>query len=450
MKENGWKKQNWWRRGFLAFVLTGGILATVSACGEKPSVPANAPISDSIDAASLADGNTGVRSVGPVNPDVEASIVTTTAPQPEHKTVSVHLKSVGDNLIHSSIYQQALRRGDGNFYDFTYAYSGVEDLIASADISTINQETIIDPEKQPASYPQFNSPPALGDHMLKIGFDVFSLANNHSMDMYESGLRRCLDYWAAREDAVCVGAYQNQEDMDHIRTMEVNGITLAFVGFTDVSNGLSLPEDSDLRLLFTWDEKMAKERVQKARTLADAVIVNIHWGVEYTHIPTERQAYLAQNLADWGADVIIGHHPHVIQPVKYLENTRGKQTLVMYSLGNFISAQSQAATMLGGLMDYTLTKEWTEYPDDLQATQDSVQISVTAAEFIPLVTHYDGGYSNVRVLSLSDYTPELAAAAGVRRYDGAFGYDYLYKTVNQVIDSSFLSEEVVEWKKALS
>lgn len=130
--------------------------------------------------------------------------------------VSVNILAVGDNLIHGVIYNQAHARSATGGYDFTYAYKNVASTVAAADISIINQETIIDPEKAPSTYPCFNSPTELGDEMVKIGFDVFNIANNHSLDKGESGLRNAIKFWKSKNVVFC-GAYLDEEDYKQFR-----------------------------------------------------------------------------------------------------------------------------------------------------------------------------------------------------------------------------------------
>ncbi len=342
--------------------------------------------------------------------------------------VSVNILAVGDNLIHGVIYNQAHRRAADGGYDFSYAYENVADTVAAADLSIINQETIIDPEKAPSTYPCFNSPTQLGDEMVKIGFDVFNLANNHSLDKGNSGLRNAIKYWKSKGIVYC-GAYLDEEDYETIPTNTVNDIKFAYVGLTETTNGLKLPDGVDTILMLGQDEERIEQRVRAADAISDVTIVNVHWGVEYTHTPTSRQRELAQKLADWGADIIIGTHPHVIQPVEYVTAADGRQVLVIYSLGNFISAQDQGPRMLGGMMHITVTKNY-----------ETNKTTITKAKFTGTVTHYDSGFSNVRVYNLADYTQELASRHGVRSTTPSFSLDYLNSMLKSVVSEEFLEE----------
>lgn len=366
-------------------------------------------------------------SVSEISQPPEPSEAPEPSAPPVPEPVTVRLKAVGDNLIHSSIYEQANKRAGGNGYDYSYAYENVRDLFADADIASINQESVIAPAFGPSTYPLFNATPELGDLMLELGFDVFNLANNHCLDKGEAGVFSSLDYWAERPNAVTTGVYRNQEDYDQIRTIAAQDVVFSFVGITELTNGLSLPSGSEAIVLLGSEEDQIRERIEKAKEISDVCVVNIHWGNEYTHTPTERQRELAAKLSEWGADIIIGHHPHVIQPIEYIDRPDGSRTLVAYSLGNFISAQDRGERMIGGMLDADITKDF---------EQDTV--SITRCEFVPIITHYDRGFANNRLYPLSEYTEELANAHGVRAYSPNFSREFILETVQNVIDAEFL------------
>ena len=294
---------------------------------------------------------------GPVKTDVP---VAGTSAESSPSTTQQELFSrisfvaVGDNLIHDTVYEQAKARSSTG-YDFTDAYERIAHLIEEPDVAILNQETVISTEHNVSSYPMFNSPVEVGEEMLEIGFDVFNIATNHSIDCGEKGLVSAINYWKEK-DAITTGAYLNSDDYANIPMHEVNGVKVAYLGLTESTNGLSLPDDSEVILVLASEESRIQQRIMQAKEKADIVIVNAHWGNEYTHEPTDSQRQLAEKMASWGADVIIGHHPHVIQPVEYIENADGRRTLVAYSLGNFISAQNRGPRMLGGMLNFEIVK----------------------------------------------------------------------------------------------
>lgn len=357
-----------------------------------------------------------------VNSDVGGEITET---QPAEPFTRVSFTAVGDNLIHDTVYEQAAARSSSG-YDFSDAYDRIADKIAEPDVAILNQETIISTEHNVSSYPMFNSPVEVGEEMLEIGFDVFNIATNHSIDCGEKGLVSAINFWKSKNAVTC-GAYLNNEDMSNIPMNEVNGVKFAYLGFTESTNDLSLPDDSEVILVQAKDESLLQQRIIEAKKIADVVIVSAHWGNEYTHEPTAAQRELAEKLASWGADVIIGTHPHVIQPVEYITNSDGRKTLVAFSLGNFISAQNRGPRMLGGMLDFEVVKNNT-----------TGAISIENVKFSGVVTHYGYGYSNIRVYPLEDYTEELASKHGVKSKTSDFSLQYLYDILNDVIDKQFL------------
>lgn len=369
-----------------------------------------------------AGGNMGDSSV---EPSIEES--SEEEPQP----TSARMISFGDNLAHSSIVAEASERAGGNGnYDFRGAYTHVKELVSLADIATLNQETVLAKDRKPSGYPRFNTPQQMADALDDLGIDLVTLANNHTFDQGEYGLRTTLEYWQTI-DVMTTGAYLNEQDASVIRSIEVNDITFGFVSATEVTNGLSLPKGTELVVFNTKDEEAMQKRIAKAKKLYDVVVVNVHFGVEYTHKPTEYQKEYAQKLADWGADIIVGHHPHVIQPIEWLEREDGGKTLCVYSLGNFLSTQNENYSLVGGALDVTVTKDHV-----------TNEVEITEARFIPLVTHYNPRKREVAVYPFDQYTAELAAKHGMRNYadySKTFSMEYIDELVHKVIDEEFLT-----------
>lgn len=338
-------------------------------------------------------------------------------PEPQPKTVS--FCAVGDNLIHDVIYLQA-RAEDG--YDFSKQYSNVADVIAAADVAVINQETLICNDAYPPSnYPRFNTPKALGDHMIDIGFDIFTIANNHCLDYGEEGIRHTLDYWNSR-DVVMAGVYR--KDDDRIRLDERNGVVFSYLSFTDNLNGLRLAEDSEFSIGNANDLDEMTTYIKAAKEVSDICIVALHWGVEESTVVTEGQRQLARKLSEAGADIIIGTSPHVLRDIEVI-HTEERDTLCAYSLGNFISAQRAGRNMISGILSFNVTVTEGEKP------------VISDIKLTPTVTHYEWGYANLSIYKLSDYSQELAAAHGVRQYS-SFSYDYIIDFLKNVVDEQYL------------
>ncbi|MGI5892291.1 MAG: CapA family protein [Bacillota bacterium] len=342
----------------------------------------------------------------------------------------IELVAVGDNLIHNTVYKQAAARAGGQGYDFIDAYQNVVPLVKDADVAFINQETPLASAVFALSgYPRFNSPTEVGDAITEMGFDVVSHANNHMFDQGEQGLLATLDYWDQKENVTVIGAYRNDEDLADIRVVEANDIRLAFIACTEMTNGLYLPDESSMRYLLTEDLDVIKQQIVQAKQLADLVIVSAHWGNENTHSPTDRQKSLAQEMAAAGADIILGHHSHTLQPIEYISRENADPTLVIYSLGNFISAQQGAENMIGGILRLQIKKDY----------QNDSKTSIMAVDFVPTITHYASGMKNITIYPLNEYSQEQAQNHGVRKYDSRFDYAYIQEVVDTVIGDKFLA-----------
>jgi len=340
------------------------------------------------------------------------------------------LRAVGDDIIYNTIYWQAQNRtGKAKQYDFAPVYANVAPDIAKADIAMVNQETPLASKVAAlSSYPQFNSPTAVGDQLVSMGFDVVNHANNHVLDQGEKGLLATLSYWAEKPNIVVTGASADKMKTD-IPIITKNGITFAFLGYTEMTNGFSLPKDSNATIYYTSDETTMKQQITEANAKADVVVISVHWGVEYENKPNEIQKNLAKKMADWGADIIIGTHPHVVQPVETIKAKDGHETLVYYSLGNFLAQQSQISTMLGGMADITVKKDG-----------DSGKITFETAKFVPLVIQCDKPNArNIRIYKFSQYTKALAQNHVLA--SKGFTYDGAKNHFSDVIGSSYLSWE---------
>lgn len=355
------------------------------------------------------------------------SEVPTEAPTETKAPVTLRMLSVGDNLIHDGIYEQAKKRAGGNGYDFSFCYARVKDTIAAADVATINQETIVAKSYEPSGYPLFNSPQELGQAVVDTGFDVVNLANNHMLDKTSKGLAEAIDFWDATGLAR-TGAYKDTQDLESVEYIEKNGLKIGLIGITQYTNGLTLPSDSPLKYILTSDEATIERKIKAAKAQCDVVLVNVHWGSEYTTTPAQEQRNLAKKMADWGANVIIGHHPHVLQPIEWIENSDGTRTLVAYSLGNFISQQNTAARVIGGMLHYDITKDF-----------ETGKVTVSNVRFETIVTHYVSGSHDVQVYPLSAYSDTLAKKQAARIKQSDFSVAYIENFVKEVIPEEFLS-----------
>lgn len=339
---------------------------------------------------------------------------------------SVNLLAVGDNLIHIQVINSG-EQADGT-YNFDHLYSNITDRISAADIAVINQETILGGDIFPYSgYPCFNSPMEIGDAVINAGFDVVLQATNHAMDMGYRGIENDLNYWKQHPQITVLGLNETEEDSELINIIEKNGIKIAMLNYTYSLNGYSLPEDKPYLVAMLDKEKMAED-IKLAKSQADFTIVYPHWGTEYVYEAVSLQEDLTEFYYEQGVDLVIGSHPHVLEPVEWIEDTPGKRMLVYYSLGNFMSFQKEAPRMLGGIANVTITKD-----------ADGTYIS--DASITPIVTHYEIGPVdyNYAIYELSDYNEELAGNHGVSGIakQGDITYQETYDLAKQILGSWF-------------
>ncbi len=358
-------------------------------------------------------------------------------PEPTDVITTVQFSATGDNLIHLGIYSFAARTaasaGEGAAYDFSPSYENVATFYEQFDVNWINQETLINDAFEAATYPYFSTPIEMGYALYDIGFRVFSLSNNHTYDKGALGVASTLEFWDSMPDDVIDVGLWDEEAYDDIPIQEVDGVTIAYLAYTFSTNGIPEPSDTIARVIYTTELELIEYQVSLAKTLADFVIVGVHWGIEDSHTISTSQTSLAQRLTNCGADVIIGTHPHVLQDGEWLTAEDGSETFVIYSLGNFISTQSSAPNLIGGVLDITLQKT--------QAVDGTVTCEVLSPTVHITVTHYEWSKQNTRVYLYSDYTEELAATHGVRETDTRFSYSFIGETILANISEEFLAED---------
>ncbi|MCR8641728.1 CapA family protein [Paenibacillus sp. N1-5-1-14] len=291
---------------------------------------------------------------------------------PARTTSKITLGAVGDVLLHQSIYSEAKKETG---YDFDHIFEQVKPYLQKPDLTFANSESLIAGEAYGiSSYPRFNSPIELGHTLQAVGVDIVTMANNHMLDKGEAGLIAAMSNWKTI-GIERVGAYESVEDRSRVRVLSANGIKVAFVGYTYGMNGLQLPVDKSF-MLGTLDKEIMKAEIQQAQKEADAVVVSLHFGNEYDILPNDFQKEWAKYAVDQGADIILGHHTHVLQPVEWMTREDGSRAFVIYSLGNFLAAQelNEPRRYIGGILnvDIELVKEG-----------DKKTLQVTNPTFLP-------------------------------------------------------------------
>ncbi len=329
-------------------------------------------------------------------------------PEPVVENTSFSLIALGDALIHRGLYIDANTYQTGSdgyaIYDFTSMFTNVAEIIEPYDLKFYNQETTIGGKNLGLSgYPCFNSPDEIGDDLTAIGFNIVNLASNHTMDVGVVGATYSANYWHSKKDVLAVGSYTSQEQRNNIEIREENGIKYAVLSYTYGTNGIAVPEGYEY-LVNVWPvesdtkyeayKQQVKTDVESVRDEVDVLMVSMHWGTEYQlGTYNSYQTDAAEYLSSLGVDVIIGTHPHVVQPVEYIGDT-----LVIYSLGNMISAQDSLAKRIGGVAAFTVNK----------TTVDGETTSVTIDDVkADLVYTYYNNYQNFKVIPFTKLNDSL-------------------------------------------
>lgn len=337
-----------------------------------------------------------------------------TTAEPEKETVSIIM--VGDVLLHEKVAESG-KRDDGT-YNYDHFFANVKDEIQGADIAIVNQEVILGgKELGLTGYPSFNGAFEVGDAEANVGFNVVLHATNHALDKGKTAVLNCIDFWKTKHpDIGMIGIYDSQESRDSIYVTEKNGIKVAILNYTYGTNGIPLPSDMPYAVNML-DETTVRSDVAKAKQMADFVIVAPHWGTEYTHDIVDYQKRWTDIFADCGVDLVIGTHPHVVEPVETVEKN-GHSMLVYYSIGNFINSTAETGSgiadrMLGAMATVTIEKD-----------ESGGAVKISDYGVIPLVTHVKTGQAQITTYKLSDYTQEMAAQNEIVASDPAFSLEY--------------------------
>lgn len=304
----------------------------------------------------------------------------------EDKTIT--LTAIGDIMCHNTQYKDAYKNGT---YDFSYVFENIKPYIENSDIAIGNLETTFNENKQLSSYPTFNSPKQLVKNLKDIGLDVLTTANNHSLDTGYGGIEGTIKLLDENEIAH-TGTFISEEEQNKILYKDVNGINIAILAYTYGTNGISIPNGKEYCINLI-DKELIKQQLDEAKKEdPDIICVSMHWGVEYNTKQNSEQEELANFLFENGVDIILGSHPHVLQPMEKRtitqEDGSSREGFLIYSLGNFISGQVKDNTKDTIILTLKLTKNG-----------ETGKISIDDVSYVP-VYNYSVGSKKFKLLDI--------------------------------------------------
>lgn len=316
--------------------------------------------------------------------------MTTTAAGTHSPYKTCEIIMVGDDLIHQPLYKAAYKDG---VYDFSKQFANIPE-IKTSDIAIINQETIlVDDYNKISSYPCFGTPVSIADDIVSAGFDVVCHATNHTYDKGYAGIESTAKYWKEHYPQTTVlGIHTNTSQTDYSICVH-DDLKIGFVNYTYGLNGITRTKDYSVDLLSDPD---IDNTMAECCSKSDIQIAILHVGEEYRYTPTEYQKQQVDRFIDLGADIVICAHPHVVEPYQMVTTPDGNTGLVYYSLGNFISNQTEIDRCLGGMAKFVI-----KYNKD---SKGNVDVDIAEYTFEPLFTHQQSGYYTT--FKLSDYTDD--------------------------------------------
>ena len=369
-----------------------------------------------------------------------------TETDPPFSAVNVDLVMVGDILAHEGVYKSGYYP-DGTV-NFDHMFAHVTDDLQAADIAIVNQEVVLGGEELGLSaYPCFNSPTQIVDALITAGFNVILHATNHTLDKGIKGVDNTLNFWKTSHPDIPILGIHDESFTDYstqdIYVYEKDGLKISILNYTYGTNGIPIPQSRPLIVNMLEEDKVRTD-VQRAKEISDFVIVCPHWGTEYVYTPDSYQQKWTKIFYDLGVDLVIGTHPHVIEPVEWIESEdNDHKMLVYYSLGNFISYQSKLPRMLGAMAQVTISMDSVEnLGDNLPYgklvtvqngnKQEQCLIYISNYGVEPLVTHKLYGPGLITTYKLSDYTDELAAQNLINKDEPGFSLQFLKDLSKQV------------------
>lgn len=417
-------KQRLW---FCTCIVT---IALLSGCGNTESGRTDI----TLESSTLVESENTVSVESPVSEAQNTlPVVVVSAEEPVEETpeapAEYKIIMVGDILLHTPV-EQSCRQADGS-YDYDSLFEHTKDAISAADLALVNQEVIIGGADLGISgYPSFNADFSLCDSLADAGFDVICHATNHALDKGKAGLVSCATHWREQyPDITVLGIHDTPDTSTSCGAdpviIELPELRIAVLNYTYGTNGIALPKGMPYAVDML-DEKQVAADIRRAEELADFTIVCPHWGTEYRLTPDSSQEKWTQIFLENGADLVLGTHPHVIEPIEWVtDEESGHEMLVYYSLGNFVNwtsgtGKDVANRMVGGMAEVTIAKN------------ESGEAEIKEYGVRPLVSHVTSGADGVTTYFLEDYSEELGTQNEIIAQDKNFSREYCIDLCNSV------------------
>lgn len=354
-------------------------------------------------------------------PQSEKTSETANVKKEEKKDITFTLTALGDVLCHNTQYWDALDKST-NTYDFSYVFENVKEYTNKADVTIANLETSF-ADAPYSNYPTFNSPASLATALKDIGIDIITTAGNHCLDKGFKGLSETIDV-LDKNEIEHLGTYKTAEDQEKLFIKDLNGAKVAFIDYTYGTNGIPVPTGKEFCVNIIDTEKI-KDEIEKAKDQkVDVIIACMHWGQEYHTTQTKEQEDLADFLFQNGVDIIIGNHPHVIEPFETKEVTMPdgtkKQCFVAYALGNFTADQNYANTRDSIIINLKITKK-----------ADGT-VSIDSSDYIPLYIYKNPALSIKKFKIIDLKTAIEKYENGTDKSIGATAYNLFKKELDQI------------------
>lgn len=361
----------------------------------------------------LPQNDSNISSVKIANPEIVNNINSEIIAPSEIKSTTFTLTALGDILCHNTQYWDAYNSSTDE-YDFSYVFDDIKSYTSAGDITIANLETsFAGKDVGYSNYPTFNSPDSLATALKGIGIDIISTAGNHALDKGFSGLCRTIDVLDSNE-IEHLGTYKSEEDQKKLLFKNIKGLNVAFINYTYGTNGIPVPDGKEFCINLI-NKDLIKNQIEQAKDEnADIIIACMHWGTEYQTTPNDEQKELSDFLFKNGVDIIIGNHPHVLEPMEKrtvtLDDGTTKECFVIYALGNFTADQRETITRDSIILNLTITST-------------DGKVSINKASYIPIYMYNNTNASSkkFKVLdiekTLSNYESGIDTSIGASTYE---------------------------------